>query len=177
MKILIIGIGHGFEEPKTAADPYPVANGKNLLKRLVMTRLNERRIEFVGEEAGFTDDAGTKSVDTIARQIAVSQSGLSWKNIHITKVAENALGITKEQESRESRSLQILDGVPVIKECHLPSDAIREEYMVWRATTEARKVNAANILILCGSVHAEEMAKRFRRDGHQVETDYLCQYT
>jgi hypothetical protein len=97
-------------------------------------------------------------------------------HIHISKVAENALGITEEQESRESKSQEMLDGVPTCKERHLPSDAIREEYMVWRTTTEARKVNAANILILCGSIHAEEMAKRFLRDGHQVETDYLCQY-
>jgi hypothetical protein len=177
MKILIIGVGHKLQTPKTGTDPCLVANRKDLLKRLVTTRVNERRIAFVGEEADFTDDVGTGSVETIAQQVAASQGGLSWKNIHISKTAENALGITEEQESRESKSLEMLDGVPVIKERHLPSDAIREEYMVWRATTEAREVNAANILILCGSIHAEEMAKRFLRDGHQVETDYLCQYS
>jgi len=176
MKILIIGVGHGFQEPKTSSDLCPVAIRKDLLKRLVTERINERRIKFVGEETKFTDDVGTESVETIARQIAVSQGGLSWKNIHISKAAENALGITEEQDSRGRISQEMLDGVPAYKERRLPSDAVREEYMVWRATTEARKVDAENILILCGNLHAEEMAKRLRRDGHQVETDYLCQY-
>jgi hypothetical protein len=176
MKILIIGVGHRVQEPKTGSDPCPVADRKDLLKRLVTKRVSEGRITFVGEETKFTDDAGTESIETIARQIAVSEGGLSWKNIHISKAAENALGISEEQESRGSISQEMHDGVVVYKERRLPSDAIREEYMVWRATTEAKKVNAANILILCGSIHAEEMAKRFLRDGHQVETDYLCQY-
>lgn len=177
MKILIIGVGHGFQQPKTGTDQCPVATRKDLLKRLIMKRVNERGIKFVGEEIGFTDEVGAESVETIAQQVAVSQAGVSWKNIHISKAAEKALGITEEQESRESKSLEMLDGVPAYKERRLPSDAIREEYMVWRATAGARKVDAENILILCGSLHAEEMAKRFRRDGHQVETDYLCQYT
>jgi hypothetical protein len=177
MKILIIGVGHRFQEPKMGSDPCLVANRKDLLKRLVTKRVSEGRIKFVGEETKFIDDAGTESIETIARQIVVSQGGLSWKNIHISKAAENALRITEEQASRESISQEMLDGVPAYKERRLPSDAIREEYMVWRATTEARKVNAENILILCGDLHTEEMAKRLRRDGHQVETDYLCQYT
>lgn len=85
MKILIIGVSHKFQKPKIGTDLGPVAIRKDLLKRLVTKRVDERRIKFVGEETRFTDDAGTESVETSARQIAVSQGGLSWKNIHISE--------------------------------------------------------------------------------------------
>jgi hypothetical protein len=53
-------------------------------------------------------------------------------------------------------------------------DYIREEYMLWRTLTTVNE--AASILVLCGSMHAENLGKLFQREEHEVTVDSLCNY-
>lgn len=56
----------------------------------------------------------------------------------------------------------------------VPSDDLREEYTTQRAFEGAG--NAESILLLCGSMHARELAKRFADAGNNVGVDFLHNY-
>jgi hypothetical protein len=88
--------------------------------------------------------------------------------------ARKELGIACEQISE--RFDPIFENNLVIggKPKRVLSDYIREEYMAWRALTEAH--DSASILILCGLIHTENLSKAFQREGRQVTVDSLCNY-
>jgi hypothetical protein len=171
MKVLIIGVGHKLQEAKGAKDSSLIRSWKDLFERLLKQRIDDADVAFIGEETRFIDDEGTDSIETTAKTIALDR-GLLWRNIDCTSSAKMALGIAKEQKAHPS--MEQLGVGFVFREKRVTSDAIREEYMVWRAQLDAANVDS--ILLICGNLHVEQLATRFRRDGLQVETDYFCNY-
>lgn len=173
MKIRIIGTAHKIQD--LAADD-SLAARKKLLEKYVRHMIYDHtpKVEFIGEEARFTDDAGNHPCETIARKVAESEPGkVRWRNIDMPKAARDVLGITDEQKNRQRN--EMLDGELFFKETRVPSDAIREAFMVWRAIKEAGQVES--ILIICGNLHVAELAEILKAQGHEVATEYLHDYS
>jgi hypothetical protein len=69
------------------------------------------------------------------------------------------LGIENEQNNRPYEDAISDEGRVTRKYKRIPSDAIREDYMVRYAMTKAGE--AKSILILCGFNHGRELRDRF----------------
>ena len=54
-----------------------------------------------------------------------------------------------------------------MNETRVPSDGIREEFMAWKTLKIAGKVQS--IMIVCGRLHTDALAERFRKAGHEVD--------
>jgi hypothetical protein len=56
----------------------------------------------------------------------------------------------------------------------VPSDEVKQDYLFEQA--KERACNAVSILVLCGSLYVEELARRFKTHGDNSETDALYKY-
>jgi hypothetical protein len=174
MNILIIAnrVGHEVQKPQCAEDD--LAQLKQKLEQILRRKVKERGVEFIGEEADFDSE-------TIAERL-----GLPWANIDMPKAERESRGIAEEQKRRirvpsylgsDARTGLTTEGYQrdvgsgwVELEPRLPSDTIREEYMFERVIKEAG--DAQSITVICGILHSEELAKRFRRSGtNKVEVE------
>jgi hypothetical protein len=160
--IYILGIDHEIQTSDGKRTAEEKAEFEKLLRALVV----EHHTEFIAEETYLDKDSIAKSV---AKSLAIP-----WEPIEMSLAAREALGITEEQ-LRERREVIMSGGMPIsIKHVRVPSDGIREEYMVWCALTKADE--AKNILVLCGFSHVDELRQRFEKAGHRITTDSLCRH-
>lgn len=150
--IYVLGIDHEIQTFCGKRTQEEKDKFKNLLEMLV----REHSIQFVGEECN-------PDKCTIAKCLA-SSSNIQWQPIEMSREAREALGIAEEQRNHR----QTFDDITCIPspQKRVLSDGIREEYMVWRTLTKAGDVQ--NILVLCGSLHAEELYNKFKKHSRNV---------
>jgi hypothetical protein len=151
--------------------------------RTLLTELVKKHgVQFIGEEAD-------PAVETVAAQLTASLTlPFPWKSIDMLEEARRAVGIYEEQMNRvevqmpgrvnthaaaDGFYLDLKNGSHRFA-ARVPSDAVREDYMVKRAIEYAGE--ARSIMVLCGNFHVEELAKRFNARGNEVETDAVCNY-
>lgn len=152
MRILILGLDHAIQAiPGNFPNPR-----KNRYERLLKQLVKDRAVGFLGEETYLNERS-------IAKRVANSVNGVHWEPIEMSSEERDAFGITENQNNR-----------PRANETRVSSDPIREEYMVRTALEKAG--NARSVLILCGRIHADALAERFREAGHDVDTDDLLNY-
>jgi hypothetical protein len=163
MKVYILGIDHEIQ----LADGGRKETNRTEFIKLLSEIFSQHHIGFIGEET-FPEKA------SIAR-VWGGLSGIRWQSIEMSMNARTELGIAVEQAS--GRYEPIFEENLVVgstKPRRVLSDYIREEYMLWRTVNTVDE--AANILVLCGLMHAENLGKLFRREGHEVTVDSLCNY-
>ena len=156
MRVLILPIeDHRIQViPRVIHDP----RGDRERKRfeLVLRKLvRDRTVDLIGEET-------YPEKNTIAKKVA-NRLGLRWEAIEMSLKARDELGITEDQNNR-----------PHGNETRVSSDGIREEFMVWKSLHKAG--GAQSILIICGRMHKDAVAQKFREAGHKVDLDGLCNY-
>lgn len=170
MEIYILGIDHEIQTFDGRRSQEEKTAYAQLLKRLIP----ERGIKFVGEETkpSVVEETSPEKLP-IAKAVAISFD-IPWELIEMSKTARKELGIAEEQATM--RNEPIFEGGLVVgsKHVRVPSDGIREEYMVWRTLRKAEE--AQSILVLCGFLHADELCQRFEKQGCQVIVDSLCNY-
>lgn len=154
MKVRILAIGdHRIQViPSTFNDPQM---GREQFRLLLQKLVTDDRVDFIGEEI-------YRERSTFAEHVANS-SGARWEPIEMSLKARDELGITEDQKNRP-------DGI----ETRVPSDGIREEFMVWKSLQKAGDVQ--NVLIICGRTHRDALARRFQEAGHEVEPDDVRNY-
>jgi hypothetical protein len=155
MEILILGLqDHRIQEaPRSFRDPLREQQRRQLellLRRVVQSR----KVDFIGEET-------YPARNTIAKQVAHCL-GFRWVAIEMSERARDELGIAEEQRTRPASP----------NESRVASDAIREEFMVWKTLKEA--VSAQSILVVCGLMHTHALAERFRKAGYEPDIQDLC---
>lgn len=158
--IYILGLDHKIQ----VFDGECTAEKKLEFGELLRRLMSERQFEFIGEES-FLEKC------TIARSVA-GLLGIRWELIEMSREARKALGIADEQY-HQRQPFDDIQQKPS-EESRVPSDGIREEYMVWRTLQGA--ANAKNVLVLCGMLHVEELRRRFERAGSMVTVDSLRNY-
>jgi hypothetical protein len=162
MKIYILGIDHEIQTLDGGRSTEEKAKFEKLLQRLI----SEHDIKFVGEE--------THPEKIAVAKLVASSLDIRWEPIEMSQQARKELGIAEEQATMRYEPIFENSLVVGSKHTRVPSDGIREEYMVWRTLTKAEE--AQNILILCGFSHADELRQRFEKQGYQVTLDSLCNY-
>lgn len=176
-RVLVIGncVGHEVQKVRTADDRHSEA--KDALKSLLMQRISERAVQFIGEETQY----GHK---TIAEALKTRKDG--WINIDMPMPKREAEGIAEEQRNRgcipsyvgvEARcqltengyEQSVGDGwIQLIP--RLPSDEIRERYMFNQVMDNFNK--ADSVLVLCGVLHSQKLASKFREAGFEVDLEF-----
>jgi hypothetical protein len=162
VNIYILGIDHAIQNYD---DPRSDAAARTNLENLVREIIQQQDVRFVGEETlPFTN--------TVARCVACPM-GLRWEAIEMSIKARKELGIADEQTKQRTQVTVGETGVKAVNQ-RVPSDEIREAYMVWRVVTAGRVFES--VLVLCGFSHAEPLRQRFATLGHQVTLDSLCSH-
>jgi hypothetical protein len=177
VQVLIIGNGAGHDAQSVPSFDDDTA-GKALKTEfgaLLKHRIEERGVQFIGEEAKF-------GIRTIAQLL-----GPRRENIDMPVEERGARGIAEDQRRRthEPRYLGEDARTQLIEDCYqkevgdgwvlrthrVPSDEIREQYMFDRVMQEAK--DAERVLIICGILHSRQLAERFRqKPGNVVEIEY-----
>jgi hypothetical protein len=175
VKILIIAnrVGHETQRPVLQGDD-KLGVQKSEFREMLRRKLDERRIEFVGEEASH------KWETTTAKTL-----GVRWKNIDMPMEERERRGILEEQQQRfrvpsylgdQARTALLEDGYQrdvgngwVELEPRLSSDVVREQFMFDRV--QEHRQDADRILLICGIIHSEKLAERFRQLGAEVEVE------
>ena len=124
---------------------------KESFGQMLQTKVREHCIRFIGEEARHGEE-------TIAQKVCDLES-CHYANIDMTPV-ERELRNIPPGYADEGSNLSEAE----INRCHRE----REEYMCTKAVAEAGDLDS--ILIICGRIHAEEIAAELGRLGHIVET-------
>jgi hypothetical protein len=178
MKVFVLGVDHELQRTDGLRSPAMKQQYRDLLNRII----DEHHVQFLCEEAN-------PCLHYVGQEVSVSR-GLphEWKNIDMPQEVREQLGIHEEQSNRapEPRLGKIKSHIgddgyysDYKDDSHVfvprvPSDAVREQYMFERALEGAG--NANSILVLCGHLHAPEVAKRFTQAGHAVTLDMLHNY-
>jgi len=159
MNIYIVGIDHEIQ----LRDGWSV-NSHAEFEKLLREIIREHDITFIGDETFAQKNA-------IAKEVAKSLDIL-WEPIEMPVAMRAERGIAKEQKNRPFETVVSDEGVLTRRYKRVPSDSIREDYMVERAIAKAGA--AMSILILCGFNHAPDLHTRFAKLGHRVTLDSLC---
>jgi hypothetical protein len=159
MNIYILGIDHWIQHRDGLG-----ANSHAEFEKPLREIVREQGVTFIGDET-FPERKA------IAREIA-NPPNIVWEPIEMPKATRIELGMADEQKDRPFEGDISDEGVPTRRYKRVPSDAIRENYMVNCAITKAGA--AKSILILCGFNHAAELRTQFAKLGHQVTLDSLC---
>lgn len=177
MHVVILGADHEVQHEegwRTHRDM--VGKYRDLLVSLV----KQHGVQFICEEA-------LPEWNTFGKRVAIELNLREWKSVDMPREERERVGIDTEQNSREaelregavathfgadgSLYLDYRDGSKHEFIRRISSDAIKEEYFFKRAIKEA--TDAQSILLVCGQLHFEEVAKKFRAAGHTVTTDAL----
>jgi hypothetical protein len=156
VNIFILGIDHKVTKEIGNFTQGAILRQRQEFEKLLNRLVDKRKVEFIGEEE-------YPERPTIARRIAKSLTGVRCESIEMSKQERHARGIQEEQNNR-----------PRCPETRVPSDEIREKFMVQRTIALAR--DAHSVLILCGRLHTESLANKFLKAGHHVETGDLGNY-
>jgi hypothetical protein len=179
MHVLILGVDHEIQRRHAWRSDAM----KNAYRELLISLIKRHGVQFIGEEA-------LPEWETVGRRLAEElKLPYEWKSIDMPEKARREAGIHEEQSSRKevpcngtiqthfdengSLYLDLRDG------CHklyprLPSDTVKEDYFFQQTIDNSGK--AKSTLLLCGNLHVEELARRFRNAGHTVTTDAVYNY-
>lgn len=156
MQILILSVSHQIQPSRIksmSTDGSVEAferSQKEAFGQMLRTKVRERWIRFIGEEARHGEE-------TAAQRVCELQD-CHYANIDMTPAEREHRNIPPGYADEGSN----LSETEIIR-CHRE----REEFMCAKALTEAGNVDS--ILIICGRFHAEEIAANFGRLGHNVE--------
>jgi len=159
MKVYILGIDHWIQHRDGLA-----ANSHAEFEKLLREIIREQDITFIGDETYPERKA-------IAKEIA-NPPDVVWEAIEMPEAMRGKLGLADELRNRPFETAISDEGVVSRKYKRVPSDAIRENYMVTQTISKAGA--AKSILILCGFQHGPELFARFSELGHHVTLDSLC---
>ncbi|MGA7793176.1 MAG: hypothetical protein WCA19_09060 [Candidatus Acidiferrales bacterium] len=157
MNILVLGVDHEIQRANAWRTEEMKAAYRDLLTGLVA----KHEVQFICEEAQPTDE-------TVGAQLTFALNlPFPWMAIDMPEEVRRAAGIFEEQNKRsEVRRFGAMkthladDGFYVdLKNgrhrfsARVPSDAVREDYMVERAVEYAGE--ARSIMVLCGNLHVD----------------------
>lgn len=173
MKVLVLTncVGHEIQCPVFDAADKLGAEKKQFGEMLRKT-VEQQRVQFIGEEASYAWET------TMAREL-----GVCWKNIDMPLDERKRRGIFEEQQQRgcvpkylgrdaktklldEGYQQDVGDGWVQLQP-RLPSDAIREQFMF--DSVQQNAGGKDSVLVICGIMHGEKLAERFRQTGAAVE--------
>lgn len=178
MHAVILGVDHEIQKAKAWRSLEMKAAYRELLTRLI----ERHAVEFVCEEA-------CSEFETVGQQLSKElKLRFEWKNIDMPKDVRIKAGIDEEQMGRGepdreegvieshftedgSLYLDMKDGKTHKFYRRVPSDAVKEDYFFQQAIKGAG--HARSVLLVCGNLHFEEMAEKFRAAKHAVTTDAL----
>lgn len=164
MKILIIGngVGHNVQLLRTQDDP--LDEPKRKFEIFLREQIAICGPNFIGEEA-------LENEETIAGKL-----GYPWANIDMPAAVRESAGIAEEQLHRprfpkflddEAKTQLTKDGYErdvgggwVDVEARVPSDTVREQYMVERIAQDG--ANATNVIVICGIAHSEVLREKLQ---------------
>lgn len=181
MRMIIVGLNHNIQLAeiwKLGIDQGQIEEDqKKRFRQMLEAIVKEREIQFIGEEmdvAAFWEthkrvmgNLGLPTMQlpaqaqTIACQVA-NLLGCHYAEIDMTLEERNARNIPRDYTDDDS---------PYPAEQKRKWNEEREQYMVEQAFKNVD--DAQNVLILCGSNHAENLSELFRQAGHEVETRYV----
>jgi hypothetical protein len=175
MRILVLAnrVGHEIQRPVVqSGDTLEIQ--KKQFGELLRRKVEERQIQFIGEEA--SHKWGTTTARTL---------GVRWENIDMPMEERERRGILEEQQQRnrvpsylgdQAKTVLLEEGYQrdvgngwVELEVRLPSDVDREQFMFDRVQENIG--DADSVLVICGIIHSEQMAERFRGIGARVEVE------
>jgi hypothetical protein len=159
MNVYILGIDHGIQHADRLSE-----NSHAEFEKLLREIIREHDITFIGDET-FPERRA------IAKEVA-KPLDILWEAIEMPETKRAELGIVDEQKDRPFETIISDEGVLTRRYKRVPSDAVREDYMVNCVITKAGA--AKSILVLCGFNHGPELSARFAKLGHQVTLDSLC---
>jgi hypothetical protein len=175
VNVLVIGNGVGHEIQKLRVENDSLTVQKRRFENFLKQRITNRQVEFIAEEA-------YPNTETIGKHL-----GVSWANIDMPQEIREAKGIAEEQRSR-GRTPQYLGNEATTKldddgyqidlkngwveiEPRLASDDLREQYMYEQTILEAG--SAKSIILICGIIHSNKLAERFRSiNANSVEVEF-----
>lgn len=178
MHAMILGADHEIQKAEAWRSREMKAAYRGLLTRLI----ERHGVEFICEEASL-------ECETVGAQLSKEMKlRFEWKNIDMPKDVRIETGIDEEQMNRSepdreegiveshfaedgSLYLDMRDGKTHKFYRRVPSDSVKEDYFFQQAIRGAG--DAQSVLLVCGNLHFEEMAKRFRAAKHTVTTDAL----
>jgi hypothetical protein len=178
MNVLVLGIDHEIQR----VDAWRPDAMKAAYRALLISKIEQRGIQFIGEESHADHE-------TVGQRLTVELAlPFPWRNIDMPEQARRDAGIYEAQMERvpvrQAGTVQThsdLGGfyLDLKNGSHLfcpriPSDAVREDYMLDRALEGTG--NATSIMVLCGSHHIEALAERFRGHQDNVTTDAVYNY-
>lgn len=162
MHILILGINHQIQQRQLFGWS---SNGKvqefeqdqkEHFGQMLHEQIQKHRIEFVGEETN-------RAQESIAQEVCRKQN-CRYANIEMT--------------TEERARCKILPGYnenPTVSESEkIRGNREREAYMGDQILTEGHECNC--VLVICGDMHSDALAARFRDAGHSTEIDDLRNY-
>lgn len=159
MNSYILGIDHGIQLRGGLSE-----NSHDEFEKLLREIIRERAVTFIGDETFAKSNA-------VAKAVAMSLDIL-WEPIEMPVAMRAKRGIADEQKKRPFDDVISDVGVVTRRYRRVPSDSVREDFMVERAIAKAG--TTTSILILCGFNHAPQLQARFAKLGHQVTLDSLC---
>jgi len=178
MDVLILGVDHEIQ----IADALRPDAMKNEYRGLLERLIGAHKVEFIGEEAH-------PLFETVGEQPSNAlYLSRPWKNINMPEAERKAAGISEEQNNRKPSTYPGTVKTHIAKDGYykdlkdgnfeftprVRSDAVKEDYMFKQAMEGAQ--GAASIIVLCGTLHTEEIAERFRKERHSVKIDALHNY-
>jgi hypothetical protein len=178
MNVLVVGIDHEIQ----MMDAWRPAAMRAAYRELLTVKIQQNGIQFIGEEA-------PPGGQTVGEHLTVELGLLRpWRNIDMPEQTRRDAGIHEEQMNRvpvqqvgQVKTHHELGGfyLDLKNGSHrffprVPSDAVREAYMFNRALEGKGEANS--IMVLCGNLHAEEVARRFRENQDHVTTDAVYNY-
>ena len=185
MKAIIVGLNHNIQLAeiwKLGIDQGQIEeNQKKRFRQMLETIIKECEIQFIGEEMDvaavweaqkhFMENLAVAvrrppmqlpdRAETIACQVANTLE-CNYAEIDIQLAQRELRGIPRNYTDEES---------PYSEEQKRKWNEEREQYMVEHSFKNVG--DAQNVLILCGSNHAENLSELFRQAGHEVETRYV----
>jgi hypothetical protein len=166
MNILIVSIDHFLQRTKGRFNSAELILQKSRFEALIRKEVARRNVEFIGEESD-------PRIVTIAKQIADScDPPIPWRNIDMPKRVRREAQIFAALQARPATIRRTQFGYLEV-EHRIPEDHVREIYFV--EETLRNVGDSQSVLILCGDMHTEELASKFRNEGHIVETnDEMC---
>ena len=161
MKVLIIGVLHNQQSTKRTVDSAELQREKDALEDLLMSAIESRKVEFIGEES-------KHGVETIAKQIAEKHSPrIKWVCIDMTDDEERAAGIFDALKSRPFNTDYDGAGRLMRKYHRIPADETRERFFVEKIQKEAE--TAQSILVVCGHCHVSPLNETLQKACYEVE--------
>jgi hypothetical protein len=155
MLIYVVGCNHGIQvEPGdlwAASDSSEQQEQRNHFAGLLEDIIKEKKIEFIGEEAG---RVGETSAGRLANKYKIPAT-----NINTTNADKEKMGIPKGYPTGLYRNEQK-------EQWHRK----REQFMLQRI--RKHRGEAKNLLIICGFEHLDRLSGFLQQDGEVQRIDY-----